>query len=317
MTKLRDIKGRIDYISNKDRQENIVSYYTNAEEEDDFNRLAKEAQYNFQKYNKHDEGKCIEGRELIIALPYNLGYKIEDFKEYSKLLAEDFSSKYNVITACAIHSKTDKEGNIVNIHAHLIFSDREKLEEPIIQEEKIAKRTRYFDENWKRTTKSKAVHIQKKGDIIEKERKIFFKNKNQYFYTKEFKEDYEKHISEGLGLEKLDKKRFFATKHIGKNNPKKKYIEEYNKLVFRINDFFERLEKAPDRKEKKTPKQEFLSQWVNVEKLDIYNLRRCFFQFENFMECCYNIPEKSYNYSYLEETNEENLDFELEFDEDY
>jgi len=89
MTKLRDIKGRIDYISNKDRQENIVSYYTNAEEEDDFNRLAKEAQYNFQKYNKHDEGKCIEGRELIIALPYNLGYKIEDFKEYSKLLAED------------------------------------------------------------------------------------------------------------------------------------------------------------------------------------------------------------------------------------
>lgn len=66
ISKLPDVIGRIDYISNGDRQENLyATYHTSGL--DFWRNLAKESQEEFRRLGT--EGKCIEARELIIALP--------------------------------------------------------------------------------------------------------------------------------------------------------------------------------------------------------------------------------------------------------
>lgn len=77
------------------------------------------------------EGKCIEARELIIALP-------ESFVDYEpdrllKLFTEHFKQNYGVECIAALHHNKRK----TNYHIHLIFSERKLLDEPV---EKIATR---------------------------------------------------------------------------------------------------------------------------------------------------------------------------------
>ena len=66
MSKLPNVKGRIDYISSPDRQENLYTTYQTADAEF-WKNLAFESQQEFRRFGT--EGKCIEARELIIALP--------------------------------------------------------------------------------------------------------------------------------------------------------------------------------------------------------------------------------------------------------
>ena len=72
MTKLSNVKGRITYISSHAKQENLYAVYETTERKF-WRELAKCNQEEFVK--KRTEGKCIEARELIIALP-------ESFTEY-------------------------------------------------------------------------------------------------------------------------------------------------------------------------------------------------------------------------------------------
>ena len=66
ISKLPNVKGRIDYISSPDRQENLYATYQTADAEF-WKNLAFESQQEFRRFGT--EGKCIEARELIIALP--------------------------------------------------------------------------------------------------------------------------------------------------------------------------------------------------------------------------------------------------------
>ena len=66
ISKLHDVRGRIDYISSHARQENLYATYQTADMEF-WKNLAKENQQEFIKSGT--DGKCIEARELIIALP--------------------------------------------------------------------------------------------------------------------------------------------------------------------------------------------------------------------------------------------------------
>ena len=66
MSKLSNVKGRINYITSHARQENLYATYQTADSAF-WSALAKEAQIEFKRSNV--EGKCIEARELIIALP--------------------------------------------------------------------------------------------------------------------------------------------------------------------------------------------------------------------------------------------------------
>ena len=65
MSKLPNVKGRISYITSHARQENLYATYRTADSTF-WSNLARESQQEFQRSGT--EGKCIEARELIIAL---------------------------------------------------------------------------------------------------------------------------------------------------------------------------------------------------------------------------------------------------------
>ena len=91
MSKLPNVKGRISYITSHARQENLYATYRTADNEF-WSNLARESQQEFKRSGT--EGKCIEARELIIALPkiytrYEPQEVLEDF-------TEEFRRRYGV-----------------------------------------------------------------------------------------------------------------------------------------------------------------------------------------------------------------------------
>lgn len=221
--KLTNIKGRIKYITNKDKQENIVDYFNTADNEF-WKMLAKENQERHRQVKAG--GKCCEARELIIGIPQNTTITAEQ-------ICNTFKNKYGVECSCAIH-QNNKEG-IINKHCHLIFSERVKLDIPVIVAEKRAARTYYYDEKGNKCKKDEAVKTVKKGTILQKGSTRYFSDKNEHFKTQKFiyecKELFLKNLLQidwSLRAEKQNKE--LSEKHIGKNNPKAKYIKQNNKL---------------------------------------------------------------------------------------
>ena len=91
MSKLSNVKGRISYITSHAKQENLYATYRTADNEF-WSNLARESQQEFKRSGT--EGKCIEARELIIALPevytrYEPQEVLEDF-------TEEFRKRYGV-----------------------------------------------------------------------------------------------------------------------------------------------------------------------------------------------------------------------------
>ena len=83
MSKLPNVKGRISYITSPARQENLYATYRTADAAF-WTALAKENRQEFKRSGT--EGKCIEARELIIALPeeytrYDPQQVLEDFTD--------------------------------------------------------------------------------------------------------------------------------------------------------------------------------------------------------------------------------------------
>lgn len=221
--KLTNVRGRIKYITNEKKQENIIDYYNTTD--DDFWRiLAKENQERHKEVNAG--GKCCEARELIIGIPQN-------FNITSRQICDNFKNKYGVECTCAIH-QNNKRG-IINKHCHLIFSERKKLEVPEIKEERRATRTYYYDQKGNKCKKAEAVKIVKKGTVLQKGKTRYFTDKNDFFKTQKFvyecKEMFLKDILKidwSLSAEIRNKE--LSEKHIGKNNPKEKYIKQNNEL---------------------------------------------------------------------------------------
>lgn len=85
--------GRIDYISNPKRQEYLYeTYQTEGATPEFWKNLARENQLDFKASGS--AGKCIEGREFIIALP-------ESFVQYRagdvvRLFTETFHKRYGI-----------------------------------------------------------------------------------------------------------------------------------------------------------------------------------------------------------------------------
>lgn len=166
MSKLPNVKGRIDYISSPDRQENLYATYQTADAEF-WKSLAFESQQEFRRFGT--EGKCIEARELIIALPEV--YTTYDPQEVLKEFTEEFHKRYGVECVSALHHNKRK----TNYHIHLIFSERTLLPEPDI---KIASRSVFYDETGKRVRTKKEITgedgkirpgctVIKKGEVYE------------------------------------------------------------------------------------------------------------------------------------------------------
>ena len=228
--------GRIDYISNPKRQEYLyATYQTEGATPEFWKNLARENQLDFKASGS--AGKCIEGREFIIALPESfVQYRADDVV---RLFTETFHKRYGVECSAALHHNKAK----TNYHIHLVFSERKMLEH---LEVKIATRNMFYDEQGKhRRTKKEITEEQgnirtgcsiiPKGEVYEShiftKKYEWFKNKA---FTKEVKEmftdtinRYVKEESEKLSVFQQGGV-YLATKKIGKNNPKAEEIKADN-----------------------------------------------------------------------------------------
>ena len=152
MSKLHNVKGRISYITSTARQENLYATYRTADN-GFWSNLARESQQEFKRSGT--EGKCIEARELIIALPEC--YAAYQPQEVLKTFTDFFKKNYGVECVAALHHNKKKS----NYHIHLIFSERKPLAEP---EEKTASRNLFYDENGKRCRTKKEI-LDESGNI--------------------------------------------------------------------------------------------------------------------------------------------------------
>lgn len=225
--KLSNVKGRINYITNENKQEKIVDYY-NTTNNEFWKMLASESKVRHKEVNAG--GKCCEARELIIGIPQNSNITAQQ-------ICDTFKHKYGVECTCAIH-QNNKNG-IINKHCHLIFSERIKLEQPEIEEERRATRTYYYDSKGNKCRKADAIKVVKKGDVIKKGKIRYFTDKNEFFKSQKFVYDCkELFLKNTLKLEwsfeseKRDKE--LSEKHIGRNNPNEKYIKDNNRLKAKV-----------------------------------------------------------------------------------
>ena len=234
MSKLPNVKGRISYITSKSKQENLYATYRTADNTF-WSNLARESQREFRRSGT--TGKCIEARELIIALPelyteYDPDKVLKDFTDL-------FRRRYGVECVSALHHNKRK----TNYHIHLIFSERKLIPEPDI---KIATRSVFFDETGQRVRTKKEITgedgqirkgcaVIKKGEVYESH---LFTTKDGAFKSEAFLDEvkhlYTAHINRHISdpeqqLKVFDKNGvYLPTKKIGKNNPKEKEIKADN-----------------------------------------------------------------------------------------
>lgn len=278
MSKLSNVRGRITYISSHAKQENLYAVYETTERSF-WKELALCNRHAFQKSGT--EGKCIEARELIIALPedlvqYEPEYVLEQFTRH-------FRCRYGVECISALHHNKTK----TNYHIHLIFSERNVLDEPIV---KTATRSMFYDESGKRVRTKKEIldengNVRKKCKIIKKGEiydKMLFTVKDKRFKQEGFLEEVKQDFTAFINTFVFDKKKklavfdkhspYLATKKIGKNNPRAKQIKtdnwartEWNRTVDRaLVEGISRDEVLKIKREEITEKvQESVHRWGN------------------------------------------------------
>ena len=234
-SKLRNVSGRIDYISNPKRQEHLYASFDTADR-DFWQKLALENREDFKRSGT--KGECIEARELIIALP-------ESYVELEPAVVlqeftEEFKKKYEVECTSALHHNKA----MTNYHIHLIFAERKLLPEP---ERKIATRSMFYDETGKHVRTKKEITgedgkirpgctVIGKGEVYEHH---MFSKKDPRFKSEDFlgkvKDFYTDLINYHVDdpekqLKVFDQNSvYLPTKKIGKNNPKASEIRADNK----------------------------------------------------------------------------------------
>ena len=237
MAKLHNLSGRITYISSHAKQEHLYEVYATEPDREFWRELAKCNQEEFEKSGTN--GKCIEARELMIALP-------ESFINYDhdyllKRMVDEFKKQYGVECFAALHHNKRK----TNLHIHMIFAERKRLDQPT---EKVATRNMFYDEHGHhvRTKKEildgdgnirKGCKIIKKGEVYE--RKIFtikdgrfkqeaFLDEAKVFYTALINQMV---LDDKDRLSIFDKNGpYLATKKVGKNNLKAEEIKADNEI---------------------------------------------------------------------------------------
>ena len=247
MAKLHDLSGRITYISSHAKQEHLYEVYATEQDRAFWRELARCTQEEFEKSGTN--GKCIEARELMIALP-------ESFINYDhdyllKKMVDEFKEKYGVECFAALHHNKRK----TNLHIHMIFAERKRLEQPT---EKTATRNMFYDEQGRhvRTKKEildgdgnirKGCKIIKKGEVYE--RKIFTV-KDGRFKQESFLDEAKVFYTDLINQMVIDDKDrlsifdrngpYLATKKVDKNNPKAEEIKADNEIRMEWNKAVDR-----------------------------------------------------------------------------
>ena len=161
---LTNVAGRLDYISNPLKQEHLLSTYDTASDLLDgqyWQILARESQAAFEQYGAKSRtvtraGKiveqqlqCEEAREVY----FLLGNEILDRMtpdEALKKACDAVSQRIGRPVTGAMHLNKSTR----SLHVHIIYSDRELLQDPII---KVAERNLFFDAQGKRCYKKSEI----------------------------------------------------------------------------------------------------------------------------------------------------------------
>lgn len=228
ITKLHDVRGRIDYISNPERQENLLAYRTTMDNKM-WLALANQNQRSFKNNSRgvSANGKCIEAREIIFHLPHRFS---ADPERVLNQIVDDWKNTYHTDCAAALHWNHDK----TNLHIHLIFSERERLDRDKI---KYATRNMYYDADWKRCNKTDAVHVIHKGEPtsppFEHAKTRSFKS---YTWLEQELKD---HYAKILGLDRFERDGLHIPQQKTfkyQNREKAERIRENNKIIQEFNE---------------------------------------------------------------------------------
>lgn len=122
MTKLHNVMGRIDYITSTVKQENLYAVYATQPLRSFWKDLAKCNREEFAKSGT--TGKCIEARELIIALPEGLYHYEHDY--LIKHFATDFKKKYGVDCYAALHHNKEQRAKLKDAITQAKDKNRER-----------------------------------------------------------------------------------------------------------------------------------------------------------------------------------------------
>ena len=237
-TPLKDVVGRVDYISSHDRQENLVATYSSNSDEMFWrklqihcNRQAKEARH------KHGCG----GREFMAALANELSAM--DPNELAKTISSSMKELTGTDNTVALHWNKAH----TNFHCHIIVAENKEINE--VSYGAVLTRNTYYDANGHRSSKKDCIdpntkellpgcQFVKKGD-----RKATVKRfgaKNEDISSKSFlmavKHNLAKLQNNLLEEDRFTRKKselYLAEQHIGKNKTAKQIIaiKEKNELV--------------------------------------------------------------------------------------
>lgn len=174
-TALTNVRGRIDYISSPKRQERLLASLDTAADLLDgqyWQQLAQESRAAFAQFGRQDL-KCEEGREVMLTLSNSLLERLTP-DQICRIIADRIQEETGRPCAVGLHLKHLK-ASADNLHAHIIFPERDLLDQPII---KTAERNLFFDADGKRRYKKSEIldvdknllpgcRIIKKGEIYE------------------------------------------------------------------------------------------------------------------------------------------------------
>lgn len=157
VTKLSNVGGRADYISNPDRQESIVA----ASEPVDWKPY-----HDYEMANQKTAARNNEGREVVIALP----------NEWAALSRDELTRRVQQLAITAAGKDTDMQWAVhwnkahTNLHVHVIFSERQREKSPgrwdrdiyLTDEGKVARRKA---DRAKNPDGSFRLPVHRKGDL--------------------------------------------------------------------------------------------------------------------------------------------------------
>lgn len=112
-TKIRDVKGRSKYISDHEKQEEIVLHKKNM-------KYDWSVYSDYEKNNKNGASENLEAREIIVALPNELSKYPVDLEKICDNLAKEFFG-FNRDFEYAVHWNKER----TNFHVHFLYSERE------------------------------------------------------------------------------------------------------------------------------------------------------------------------------------------------
>lgn len=220
-TPLTNVIGRVDYISNPERQEHLEAVYSGVTM-----RFWKELSAHCQKAAKEaGHKKTREAREFMMPIANELAWKYNPYELCEKISAEvkQITGTENIT---ALHWNKTRS----NYHCHIVVAENEKCDE--IKEGAVFTRNTYFDAEGKRSTKGKCTDIDgqllkgcsfyPKGSCLQTRKG--FKAKKSILATKSFLQDFKQQMANFQNnllrekrFEVCDSSVYLGYQHIGKD----------------------------------------------------------------------------------------------------